>query len=104
MSYIILNLVYLHPEAWEAEGRGKWMAEKRTSGMLVEEKEVDYRKMVSWEKVVSRCTVRRQYDVHTYPHRQFFGISEHDYDGNWWRAPGCGRQAGKHPSLQFEGE
>jgi hypothetical protein len=104
MSYIILNLVYHHPETWEAEGKGKWMAEKRKSGMAVEEKEVDYRKMVSWEKVVSRCTVRRQYDVHTYPHRLFFGISEHDYDGNWWRFSGCGRQAGKHPSLQFEEE
>jgi hypothetical protein len=104
MSYIFLNLVYLHPETWEAEAKGKWMAEKRKSGMVAEEKEVDYRKMVSWEKVVSRCTGRRQYDVHTYPHRLFFGISEHDYNGNSWRAPGCGRQVGKHPSLQSEEE
>jgi hypothetical protein len=33
MSYIILNLVYLHPETWEAEGRGKWMARKERLGL-----------------------------------------------------------------------
>ena len=104
MSYVFLNVVFLHPMTWEAQAREKWVAEKGKSRVVVEEKEVDYRKMISWEKVVSRCTGRRRYDVHTFPHRLFFGVSEHDYDGIRWNLPGCGRRLRKHLSLQSEEE
>jgi hypothetical protein len=104
-SYVFFNVVYLHPEIWDPEAKQKCVAEKRTQGMVVKEEEVDYRKMVSWEKLVSRCTGWRRYDVHTYPHRLFFGVSEDDYDGrNWHKFPGWGREYRKHPSLQTEKE
>lgn len=102
-SYVFFNMVYLHPETWEAEARQKWVAEKRKHGMVIEEEEVDYRKMVSWEKVVSRCTGFKNYDVHTYPHRLFFGVSGADYDARSWnKPPFWGREFRMHPSLQTE--
>jgi len=67
----------------------------------VEEKEVDYRRMVCWEKVLSRCTGRQHYDVHTFPHRLFFGVSEPSHEAYLWNKVGCGR---KHPSLESEEE
>jgi hypothetical protein len=102
MSYIFFNVVYLHPETWEAESREKWIEEKKKFGMVVEEKEVDYRKMVSWEKTLSRCTGKRSFDMHTYPHRLFFGVSEHEYTGQRWNEPGCGRQFRMKPETEYE--
>jgi hypothetical protein len=103
-SYIFFNVVCLHPELWEAEAKEKWMAERRMAGLVVEENEVDYRQMVSWEKVLSRCTGKQRYDVHTYPHRLFFGVSEPNHDAfGWNRGLACGRNR-KHPSLESEEE
>jgi hypothetical protein len=104
MSYIFLNVVYLHTETWELSARRNWVAEKRKAEMVVTEQEVDYRRMVAWEKIVSRCTGMRGYDVHTSPHRLFYGVSKQDYMGNKWNDPGCGRKLRKHPSLLTEEE
>lgn len=68
--------------------------DKEENGYGAEESEVDYRKTRAWEKVVSRCTGRRGYDVHTSPHWLFSGVGE----GIYMMANG-GRQSSGYQGL-----
>ncbi|KUJ13422.1 uncharacterized protein LY89DRAFT_158268 [Mollisia scopiformis] len=81
-------------KTWDEEAKREFVAEKKKrAGAVYSEEEVDYRGMVSWERVLSRCTGMRErgFDVHTYPHRLFYGVSERAFDGTRWASPGAGR-------------
>lgn len=69
----------------------EFIEDKMKMGSVYKEEEVDYRRSFAWGKVISRCTRHRQYDVHTFPHRLFFGVRKQAYDGNKWHQSGCGR-------------
>jgi hypothetical protein len=73
LSYVFLNVTYLHTETWEPDAKKEFIEKKRKMGSAYTEEEVDYRNSTAWNKVVSRCTGYRQYDVHTFPHRLFYG-------------------------------
>jgi len=87
----VLNNTYLHAETWDVLAKRKFIENKIKMGSVYKEQEVDYRRSFARGKVISRCTGHRQYDVHTFPHRLFFGVSKQAYDGNKWHQPGCGR-------------
>jgi hypothetical protein len=81
MSYICLNVFFLNPET------------------MAKIAHVDYRMTTSYQKMLSRCTGQRQFDVHTYPHRQFFGIGPDMYCGTDWRRVHAGRNWTSNPAA-----
>lgn len=62
-AYIGLNVVYCFPEIWDpASGKSE---------------ETDYRQTKFYQHMLETCTAPfKLSDVDTYPHRQFFGVSD----------------------------
>lgn len=76
--YIVLNLIYCFPETWDdASGR---------TG------EKDYRLMWIYQCAVKDCTSQGgTSEIPTYPHRQFFGIEDDQFDRHVNRYDFCGK-------------
>ncbi|OAX82084.1 hypothetical protein ACJ72_03570 [Emergomyces africanus] len=45
---------------------------------------MDYRRIAAYQMMLCRCTAGRDYDVHTYPHREFFGALSGMYAVRDW--------------------
>ncbi|KFY41490.1 hypothetical protein V494_02970 [Pseudogymnoascus sp. VKM F-4513 (FW-928)] len=86
MSYICLNVSYLKPETYNATARAAYLA-KEHRDPPTELEDMDYRKTRGYVKMLRRCTDRSSYDVHLYPHREFYGIIPDKPPVSWggWR-------------------
>ncbi|KLJ11279.1 hypothetical protein EMPG_13452 [Blastomyces silverae] len=75
MAYICLNVLYVMEERKVVEN----------SSDKDKETDTDYRQTAAYQMMICRVTGSRAYDVHTYPHRGFFGVGEDMYSTNDWR-------------------
>lgn len=70
-AYICLNTIYCFPNIWDEE-----------SGRSAEK---DYRNSKFYQYTLRTCTGTGQTsEVSAYPHRQFFGISDDQFRGEFW--------------------
>jgi len=78
-AYICLNVMFLKPELYDMASR-KAFIEKETKEhrSTFEPEQYDYRLTEAYQHMLLYCTGvpygARHYEVHTYPHREFFGI------------------------------
>jgi hypothetical protein len=77
MSYICLNVFYLKPNTYD----------KSFQSQEAIENQVDYRSTSAYQKMLVRCTGKRDFDIHTYPHREFFGVIRGRYHFHDWQKP-----------------
>jgi hypothetical protein len=75
MAYICLNVFYLKSDTYDDAFKCQEAVESR----------VDYRSTSSYQKMLVRCTGQRNFDTHTYPHREFFGVVRGRYRFLDWR-------------------
>ena len=69
MPYICLNLIYCFPKTWD-EGSGR-------------NRQTDYRQTKSYQYMLRACTgCPETSDIPMYPHRQFFGIADDQFNFN----------------------
>lgn len=99
MSYVFLNVVYLHTETWEKETKKAYIERYKKSGTDYTDEEIDYRQMAAYERVLRKCTSRMKYDVHTYPHRLFYGVTGNAFTGVRCRQPSCDLACNGHLEL-----
>ena len=96
MSYIWLNVFLLKPETHDAKSRAMYL-EVETPGAPVRNGDWDYRNIMSYGLMVTRCTGDAYRDVHTYLHQEFFGFvpkrlansdgHDSEYDDAPWVVP-----------------
>jgi hypothetical protein len=98
MSYICLNVFFVKPETYDDKSRVTYW-KKGHHETLTKTQDLDYRLTTSYQKMLRRCTGRKRYDVHTYPHRQFFGIGPDMYCGTSWRHVHPGRNWTCNPAV-----
>lgn len=99
MSYICLNVFFLKPETYNDEFKVEYW-KKKPHGPVTRASDADYRMTTSYQKMLSRCTGRRPVDVHTYPHRQFFGVASTMYHGSDWNRLNSGRNWACNPAVE----
>jgi hypothetical protein len=88
-SYICLNVFYLKPETHS----GASEINLRTNN------KEDYRWTASYQKMLVRCTTQNHgYDIHTYPHREFFGVPRQRFFSHDWS---CHSGYGRIPPSVF---
>jgi hypothetical protein len=81
MSYICLNVFFLKPETYDAAARAVCLQNEHREPPTTPE-DLDYRKTKGYVKMLRRCTSQTAYDVHLYPHREFFGIYPDRFSGH----------------------
>jgi hypothetical protein len=79
MAYICLNIFFLKPETYDPTFRKSKPSQRSKSG-----DEPDYRRASSYQRMLFRCTGSRECDSFTYPHREFFGVAQDQYDARHW--------------------
>jgi hypothetical protein len=93
LSYICLNVFFLKSETHNTTSRAEYLENEKLRP-TIGNGELDYRKARSFETMVSRCTGMSHFDVHTYPHRAFFGVepkipsarkSHGEYSDHLWK-------------------
>ncbi|KAF2463437.1 uncharacterized protein BDR25DRAFT_319960 [Lindgomyces ingoldianus] len=103
-AYICLNVLYLKPELYDATMREEKMKDlKKRNEAIPSPEQFDYRLTSSYQETLVRCTWVRgcdNFDVCTYPHREFYGAPR----GTYTQAPWNQReQFGRvHPSYLIE--
>lgn len=78
-AYICLNVISLKPELYDAKSREAFIREEIGARRTALSSELyDYRLTAAYQQTLMCCTgtsiVVRHYEVHTFPHRDFFGI------------------------------
>ncbi|OJD15592.1 hypothetical protein ACJ73_08970 [Blastomyces percursus] len=82
MAYMCLNVPYVMEERRVVENSSDQTCKDRDKD---KENDTDYRRTAAYQMMICRITGCRAYDVHTYPHRGFFGVGKDMYRINDWR-------------------
>ncbi|KAH6632922.1 hypothetical protein C7974DRAFT_411955 [Boeremia exigua] len=78
-AYICLNVMFLKPELYDATSRKAFVErETKKNRTTFATESYDYRLTAAYQHMLLCCTGVRygsnHYEVHTYPHREFFGV------------------------------
>jgi hypothetical protein len=104
LSYVCLNVFFLKPETYDTAAREAYIVSEKLRppifpALPVRLEESHYYWTKSYQRVLSRCTGRKDDDVHAPPHRLFFGIGPDLYDAEKWRENYSGRTEKYNPFV-----